>query len=97
MRRGIKTRRSANPQQPALGSGYGEGWLRRLTAYCWQHKRLTVVALAASLVATLVTTVIPLIQRDIIDNSIVTHSQPIWPGATALIIAALIRDRKSVV
>jgi ATP-binding cassette, subfamily B, bacterial len=90
VRRGIKTRRSANPQQPALGSGYGEGWLRRLTAYCWQHKRLTVVALAASLVATLVTTVIPLIQRDIIDNSIVTHSQPIWPGATALIIAALI-------
>ncbi len=90
MRRGIKTRQSATTQQRALGSGYGEGWLRRLTAYCWQHKRLTVVALGASLVATLVTTVIPLIQRDIIDNSIVTHAQPIWPGATALIVAALI-------
>ena len=90
MRRGIKTRQSATTQQRALGSGYGEGWLRRLTSYCWTHKRLTVVALGASLVATLVTTVIPLIQRDIIDNSIVTHSQPIWPGATALIVAALI-------
>ena len=90
MRRGSKTRHSATTQQRALGSGYGEGWLRRLIAYCWQHKRLTVVALGASLVATLVTTVIPLIQRQIIDNSIVTHAQPIWPGATALIVAALI-------
>ena len=90
MRRGITRRRSATTQQPALGSGYGEGWLRLLVAYTWRHKFLTLVAFGASLVATLVTTVIPLIQRDIIDNSIVSHSQPIWPGATALIVAALI-------
>ena len=54
-------------QAATLGSGYGEGWLRRLTAYCWQHKRLTLVAFGGSLLATLVTTAIPLIQRDIID------------------------------
>jgi ATP-binding cassette, subfamily B, bacterial len=84
-------------QQPAtgdaartLGSGYGEGWLRRLTGNCWRHKRLSVVAFGASLVATLVTTAIPLIQRDIVDNAILTRKQPIWPGATLLIIAALI-------
>jgi ATP-binding cassette, subfamily B, bacterial len=74
----------------ALGSGYGEGWLRRLIAYCWQHKKLSIVAFGASLVATLVTTAIPLIQRDIIDDAILTHTQPIWPGATLLIVAALI-------
>jgi ATP-binding cassette subfamily B protein len=90
VRRGITRRRSATTQQQALGSGYGEGWLRRLNAYTWRHRSLTLVAFGASLVATLVTTVIPLIQRHIIDNSIVTHSQPIWPGATALIVAALI-------
>jgi ATP-binding cassette, subfamily B, bacterial len=73
-----------------LGSGYGEGWLRRLTAYCWRHKSLTLIAFGASLLATLVTTAIPLIQRNIIDYSIVKHSQPIWPGATLLIVAALI-------
>ena len=33
---------------------------------------------------------IPLIQRDIIDNSILAHNQPIWPGAVLLIIAALL-------
>ncbi|HEY2079862.1 MAG TPA: ABC transporter ATP-binding protein [Streptosporangiaceae bacterium] len=73
-----------------LGSGYGEGWLRRLAGNCWKHKRLSLVAFGASLVATLVTTAIPLIQRDIIDSAILTHVQPIWPGATLLIIAALV-------
>jgi ATP-binding cassette, subfamily B, bacterial len=68
----------------------GAGWLRRLSGYCWRHKRLTVVAIGASLVATMVTVVIPLIQRDIIDNAIVTHHQPIWPGATLLLVAAAI-------
>jgi ATP-binding cassette subfamily B protein len=77
--------------QPAtLGSGYGEGWLRRLTGNCWRHRRLTLVAFGASLVATLTTAAIPLIQRQIIDKSIVTHAQPIWPGATALILVAFI-------
>jgi len=72
------------------GSGYGEGWLRRLLGYCWRHKSLSIVAFGASVVATLMTTVIPLIQRDIIDNAIVKHSQPIWPGATLLVVAAVI-------
>jgi ATP-binding cassette, subfamily B, bacterial len=90
VRRHKTTQRSAGLQQPALASGYGEGWLRRLAAYCWRHKSLTLVAFAASLVATLVTTLIPLIQRDIIDNSIVAHSQSLWPGAVALIGAALV-------
>ncbi len=79
-------RRATSPQ----GSGYGEGWLRRLLAYCWRHKGLSLVAFGASVLATLVTVVIPLIQRDIIDNAIVQHIQPIWPGATLLIIAALV-------
>jgi ATP-binding cassette, subfamily B, bacterial len=76
--------------KPALGSGYGEGWLRRLTAYCWRHKGLSIVAFGASLVATLVTTAIPLIQADIIDNAILKHNQPVWAGATLLIMAAVL-------
>jgi ATP-binding cassette subfamily B protein len=68
----------------------GDRWLRRLAGYCWQHRRLTIVALGASVVATLVTTAIPLIQRDIVDNAIVAHNQPIWPGATLLLVGAVI-------
>jgi ATP-binding cassette, subfamily B, bacterial len=73
-----------------LGSGYGEGWLRRLTAYCWRHKTLSLVAFGASLVSTVVTAVIPLIQRSIVDGPILERSGPIWPGALALIAAAVI-------
>ena len=85
-----RTGAPATARTAALGSGYGEGWLRRLTAYCWRHKSLSIVAFGASLVATLVTTVIPLIQRDIIDKAIISRSQPIWPGASLLVLAAVI-------
>ena len=87
------------PARPAGDSGApasgtsgpnGERWLRRLAGYCWRHRRLTIVAVGASLLATVVTIIIPLIQRDIIDNAIVTHHQPIWPGATLLLVAAVI-------
>ena len=81
---------SAQDTKATLGSGYGEGWLRRLVANCLRHKRLSVIAFGASLVATLMSLVIPLIQRNIIDNSIITHQQPIWPGATLLIVVAVI-------
>jgi ATP-binding cassette, subfamily B, bacterial len=88
-------RKSAKNQQPtgeraALGSGYGEGWLRRVTAYCWRHKSLSIVAFGASLVSTLVTATIPLIQRNIVDDAILKRTEPIWPGAVLLIVAALI-------
>jgi ATP-binding cassette, subfamily B, bacterial len=80
----------ATKNTAALGSGYGEGWLRRLAAHCWQHRRLTIVAFGASLLATLVTAAIPLVQRDVINNAILAHTQPIWPGATLLILAGVL-------
>src|SRR5215468_7984923 len=65
-------------------------WLRRLIGYCWRYPRLVTLALGGSLVATIVAVFIPLIQRDIVNNAILTHRQPIWIGAMALIIAALV-------
>jgi ATP-binding cassette, subfamily B, bacterial len=67
----------------------GQGWVRRLAGYCWRYRRNTVVAIGASLLAALVTAVIPLVQRRIIDNVIVTHTESIWPLAVALVVAAL--------
>ncbi len=65
-------------------------WLRRLTGYCWRYPRLVTFAFAGSLLATIVMVIIPLIQRDIVNNAILSHRQPIWVGATALVIAALV-------
>ena len=77
--------------EPARASaGAQDRWLRRLAAHCWRYPGLVLLALGGSLLATVVTAVIPLIQRNIIDNSILAHNQPIWPGAVLLIIAALL-------
>ncbi|HEX2319807.1 MAG TPA: ABC transporter ATP-binding protein [Streptosporangiaceae bacterium] len=65
-------------------------WLRRLIGYCWRYPKLVTFALLGSLVYTAVAVIIPLIQRDIVNNAILTHRQPIWVGATALVIAALV-------
>jgi ATP-binding cassette, subfamily B, bacterial len=67
-----------------------ETWIPRLAGYCWRHKRLELIALGGSLLYTLVTLVIPLIQRDIVDDAILSHKQPIWPGASLLIIMAVL-------
>jgi ATP-binding cassette, subfamily B, bacterial len=68
----------------------GQGWVRRLAGYCWRYRRNTVIAIGASLLAALVTAGIPLIQRRIIDNVIVTHTESIWPLAIGLVVAALV-------
>jgi ATP-binding cassette subfamily B protein len=48
------------------------------------------VALSGAALATAATAAIPLIQRQIIDNVIVTHKQSIWPLAVVLLIAAAV-------
>jgi len=65
-------------------------WLRRLIGYCWRYPRLVIFALGGSLLATVVAVVIPLIQRDIVNNAILADRQPIWLGAAALIAAAVL-------
>ena len=66
----------------------GDRWLRRLTVYCWRYRRNFILALSGALLATVVTAAIPLIQRTIINDVIVTHSRSIWPLALALLVAA---------
>ncbi len=46
--------------------------------------------MAGALAATAATAAIPLVQRQIIDNVIVTHQQSIWPLAGLLIVAAVV-------
>jgi ATP-binding cassette, subfamily B, bacterial len=65
-------------------------WLRRLIGCCWRYPRLVIFALGGSLLATVIAVVIPLIQRDIVNNAILAHRQPIWIGASALLVAAVL-------
>ena len=81
---------------PATGASAGprpraqDAWLRRLAGYCWQYPKLEIMALAGSLVATLVQVTIPLIMAWIVDNTVIVNRHPIWLGASLLIVAGLL-------
>ena len=70
--------------------GSSERWLRRLVGYTWRYKRLVVIATVASLAITGIGVVVPLIQRTVIDQVILQHTQPLLPWAIALVGVALL-------
>ena len=63
-------------------------WLRRLAGYCWRFKRDVIIALTGAVLYTAATLVIPLLQRNIIDNVIISPKESVWPLAIGLLIAA---------
>src|SRR6516165_916755 len=63
-------------------------WIRRLVRYSWRFRRDVVVSLAGALLSTAALLVIPLLQRTIIDDVIVTPQDSIWPLAIGLLVAA---------
>ncbi|HUN35708.1 MAG TPA: ABC transporter ATP-binding protein [Trebonia sp.] len=63
-------------------------WVRRLAGYCWRQQRAVVISVVGTLIATGATLVIPLLQRNVIDDVIVTHRQSVWPLAIGLLVAA---------
>ncbi|HEX9353275.1 MAG TPA: ABC transporter ATP-binding protein [Streptosporangiaceae bacterium] len=69
--------------------GTGRGWLRRLAGYCWRYPRNVLLALAGTLVVTVVASVIPLIQRRIVDDLVGPGHPAVWPLAVLLLGAAL--------
>jgi ATP-binding cassette subfamily B protein len=71
-------------------SGTENGWLRRLAGYCWRYRRHVAISLGGALAATVATAAIPLVQRRIIDDVILSHRQSIWPLAGLLLAAAAI-------
>ncbi|MGH3151492.1 MAG: ABC transporter transmembrane domain-containing protein, partial [Streptosporangiaceae bacterium] len=85
--RTVRSRRIRSTQ-PATAAE--QGWLRRLATYCWRFRRLVIISLGGALLASAATAVIPLIQRRIIDDVIVTHKQSIWPLAALLLVAAAV-------
>ena len=64
-------------------------WIRRLAGYCWRFKRDVIIALIGALLYTGATLSIPLLQRAVIDNVIVKHTESVWPLAIGLLVAAV--------
>ncbi|WFB09413.1 ABC transporter ATP-binding protein/permease [Streptomyces sp. LX-29] len=71
-------------------SGTGQGWVRRLTRYCWRYRRNVLLSLGASLAGMAVLALVPLIPRLIIDDVVVSQERPLGPWAALLIVAAVV-------
>ncbi|SHK95623.1 ATP-binding cassette, subfamily B [Actinacidiphila paucisporea] len=74
----------------AAKDGPEQGWLRRLSAYCWRYRSTVLLSLGASLAGMAVTALVPLVPKLIIDDVIVKHDKPLTPWAVALVVAAVV-------
>ncbi len=66
------------------------GWLRKLWPFLARHKRSAIIAFAVAIGATAITTVTPLIERAIIDNSVVGDA-PAGPLLVLLVGIGLVQ------
>src|SRR3954471_18838039 len=65
--------------------------LRRLLGLWRREWRLGVLGLSLALVYTLISIAIPLLTQRAVDDSIVTHSKPLWPYILAIVGLASVR------
>jgi ATP-binding cassette, subfamily B, bacterial len=87
--RGGRPAQGSDAEQTRGPEAQQDRWLIRLTGYCWRYRSSFIFALTGAVLATAFTAVIPLLQRSIIDNVIVTHKDSIWPLAIALLVVAV--------
>ncbi|MDX8031240.1 ABC transporter ATP-binding protein [Lentzea sp. BCCO 10_0856] len=67
-----------------------KGWIRRLTAACWQHPRLVVLSLIAAVVGVGLQAAGPLLLKTAIDDSTVGRTDRLWPLMVALVVLELL-------
>ena len=85
----MRKARGAGRVRADTDDGTGRGWLKRLARYCWRYPRNVVLALGGTLVVTAVAAVVPLIQRQIVDELVGPGDPAVWPLAVLLLGAAL--------
>ena len=68
-----------------------QGWLRRIAGYCWVYRGSVILAFGASLLGMGVAAGVPLIERHIIDQAVISRSTPLLPWVMVLVGAGLVR------
>jgi ATP-binding cassette subfamily B protein len=64
----------------------GPGWVRRLWGHMMQHRGDVLLSLSAAVLGGVAQTIVPLIERQILDGVILTHTSPLWPWLVLLIV-----------
>src|SRR6478752_3410790 len=66
------------------------GWLRKLWPFLVRHKKGVLVAFGVAILGQVITSILPLVQRAIVDNTITTQTEPIGPLLVLLVGLAAI-------
>lgn len=67
-----------------------KGWIRRLTAACWQHPRLVVLSVLAAVVGVGLQAAGPLLLKTAVDDSTAGRTDRLWALMVALIVLELL-------
>ncbi|MGP0029481.1 MAG: ABC transporter ATP-binding protein, partial [Acidimicrobiales bacterium] len=70
--------------QPAVRPG----WVRRLWGYMAMHRSDVTLSLTGAVCGSICLTIVPLIERQIVDGVILEHTSSLWPWLTMLIVLA---------
>jgi ATP-binding cassette subfamily B protein len=71
-------------------SGQQPGWVRRLWGYIIVHRRNLYIALFGSLVGSVAQAIVPLVERQIVDNVIVAHTSALAPWLIVLVALGVV-------
>jgi ATP-binding cassette subfamily B protein len=63
-------------------------WVRRLWSYMLRHRRDVALSLSAAVLGSACQTVVPLIERQIVDGVVLGHHSALWPWLTLLLVLA---------
>jgi ATP-binding cassette subfamily B protein len=75
-------------QRAGITAGAAPGWVRRLWSAMLLHRRDVVLALGAAVLGSAGQTVVPLIERQIVDQVILNHTSPLWVWLVLLLVVA---------
>ncbi len=62
------------------------GWIRRLSGLMMHHRRDLWLGVAAAVLGSICQTIVPLIERQIVDGVIIEHSSPLWRWLVLLVV-----------
>ncbi|HEY1281679.1 MAG TPA: ABC transporter ATP-binding protein, partial [Acidimicrobiales bacterium] len=66
------------------------GWIRRLARYLLAHRRNVTIALGAAIGGQAVAAFVPVVQKVVVDDVIVSQTRSLWPWLLLLLAAAIV-------
>ena len=61
------------------------GWIRKLWPFLVRHKKSVLIAFGVAILGQVITSIMPLVQRAIVDNTITTQTDPVGPLLVLLV------------